>query len=65
MRFVNLYGGSLRKSRLVNADLRGANLYAVDFYKSVMGGTQLEGANVKRSLLFGRTDLLKEDGRMA
>lgn len=61
MRHINLYCGSLRKSRLVNADLRGANLYAVDFYKAVLGATQMDEANVKRSLLFKHTDALRAE----
>jgi uncharacterized protein YjbI with pentapeptide repeats len=61
MRHINLYCGSLRKSRLVNADLRGANLYAVDFYKAVLGATQMDDANVKKSLLFKHTDALRAE----
>ena len=61
MRHINLFCGSLRKSRLVNADLRGANLYAVDFYKAVLGATQMDDANVKRSLLFKHTDALRSE----
>ncbi|MCX5830214.1 MAG: DUF2169 domain-containing protein [Deltaproteobacteria bacterium] len=61
MRHINLFCGSLRKSRLVNADLRGANLYAVDFYKAVFGATQMDDANVKKSLLFKRTDALRSE----
>jgi uncharacterized protein YjbI with pentapeptide repeats len=61
MRHINLFCGSLRKSRLVSADLRGANLYAVDFYKAVFGATQMDDANVKKSLLFKRTDVLRSE----
>ncbi len=61
MRHINLFCGSLRKSRLVNADLRGANLYAVDFYKAVLGATQMDDANVKKSLLFKHTDALRAE----
>jgi len=61
MRHINLFCGSLRKSRLVNADLRGANLYAVDFYKAVLGATQMDDANVKKSLLFKHTDALRSE----
>ena len=61
MRHINLYCGSLRKSRLVNADLRGANLYAVDFYKAIFGATQMDDANVKKSLLFKRTEALRSE----
>jgi uncharacterized protein YjbI with pentapeptide repeats len=61
MRHINLFCGSLRKSRLVNADLQGANLYAVDFYKAILGATQMDDANVKKSLLFRHTDTLKNE----
>lgn len=61
MRACNLFMGGLRKARLVNADLRGSNLFAVDFYKSVVGKTRFEGANLKRSQLQDRLDLLEGD----
>ncbi len=61
MRYINLFGGSLRKSRLVNTDLSNANLYAVDFYKAVFGETVMDGANVKQSLIARRTGILKSD----
>lgn len=59
LRGVNLMGGSLKKARLVGTDLRDANLFAVDFFKSVMGETLLGGANLKRTLLYKRTEYLK------
>ena len=65
MRHINLYCGSLRKSRLVNADLRGANLYAVDFYKAIFGATQMDDANMKKSLLFKRTEALRSEKGIA
>lgn len=61
MRAFNLLLGGMRKSRLVNTDLRGSNFYGVDFYKAVLGNTRFEGANMKRSLLENRLDLLDED----
>lgn len=61
MRAFNLLLGGMRKSRLVNTDLRGSNFYGVDFYKAVLGDTRFEGANMKRSLLENRLDLLDED----
>jgi uncharacterized protein YjbI with pentapeptide repeats len=65
MGHINLFCGSLRKSRLVNADLRGANLYAVDFYKAILGATQMDDANVRQSLLFRHTDALKSEKGIA
>lgn len=58
LRGVNLAQGSLRMSRLVQADLSGANLFGVDFYKAVVGKTQLRLATLTRTLLAHRTDLL-------
>ncbi len=58
MRGVNLFLGSLRKARLVNTDLRDSNLYGVDVYKAVFGHTRLDGANIKKTLLQGRTEYL-------
>jgi len=59
MRGVNLFQGSLRKARLVNTDFRGASLFGVDFYKAIMGNTNLEKVNLKRTFLEKRVDLLK------
>jgi len=58
MEAVNLFQGSLRKARLVSTDLRFSNLYGVDFYKAVFGNTLLDGANLKMTILYKRTDLL-------
>ncbi|MFH1019071.1 MAG: DUF2169 domain-containing protein [Pseudomonadota bacterium] len=51
LRGINLLTGSLKRSRLVNADLSSSNLYGVDFYKAVLGQTNLDGANLKLTLL--------------
>jgi len=56
---INLFCGSLKKSRLVDSDLSFANLFGVDFFKCVMGNTNLYGANLKRTLLHNRTGYLK------
>lgn len=56
---VNLLLGSLRKSRLTEANLGRSNLYGVDFYNCVVGRTNFDGANMKRTLLAGKTDLLR------
>jgi len=67
---VNLEGGSLekanlmdarlRKARLVQADLSGGNCYRADFFHAVFGETGLEGANVKKTLIDKRKDLMDE-----
>jgi len=62
LHFADLFMASLRKTRLVQADLRGANCYAVDFFKAVLGETRMEGANLKRSLLDGREETLRQEG---
>lgn len=61
MRASNIHMGGLRKARLVDTDLRGSNLFAVDFYKSVIGNTRFEAANLKRSQLHGKLELLEDD----
>lgn len=58
LRGLDLLFGSLRKARLVEADCTGASFFGVDFYKAVMGDTVLDHADVTRSLLEKRTDLL-------
>ncbi len=60
LRGSNLFQGSLRKSRLVQTDLRGSNLFSVDLTRAVFGETLLVGANLKRTLLWQRDDLLEE-----
>ena len=59
MRGMNLFLGSLRKCRLVDTDLRGSNLFSVNFYKAVVGRTKLELANLKRTVLHKRKDLIE------
>lgn len=56
---VNLFLGSLRKTRLTGANLGRSNLYGVDFFKCLVGETNFEGANLKRTHLASRTDLLR------
>ncbi len=59
LRATNMAQGSLRMSRLVQTDCSGANLFGVDFYKVTVGKTNFRLANLKRTLLFNRTDLLR------
>ena len=61
MRAANIHKGGMRKARLVDTDLRGSNLFAVDFYKSVIGNTRFEAANLKRSQLHGKLELLDDE----
>ena len=58
MQGLDLLHGSLRKARLVRTDLAGSNLHGVDFHQAVVGGTRTDGANVERTLLQGRQELL-------
>lgn len=55
---INLFQGSLRKSKLVRTDLRRANLYGVEFYRTGVGETKLDGADLKMTKLDKRMDLL-------
>jgi uncharacterized protein YjbI with pentapeptide repeats len=59
MKEINLFQGSLRKARLVNADLQGANLFGVDLFKATVGNTDATGANLKMTQLDKREDYLK------
>lgn len=61
MHFADLFMASLRKTRLVQADMRGANCYAVDFFKAVFGETRMEGANLKRSLIDGHEEAMRAE----
>lgn len=54
LRYLRLPQGSLRKSRLVQANLHCANLYGADMYKAVLGETDLTGANLAGTLLEGK-----------
>ena len=55
---MDLFMGSLRKSRLVDTDLTAANLYSTDLFKSVMHNTKLDRANLKRTLLHRREEYI-------
>jgi len=59
-RGMKLFLGSLRKSKLVRTDLRDANLYGVEFFRTGVGDTKFDGANLKMTKLHKRTDLLPE-----
>ncbi len=54
LRFLRLPQGSLRKSRLVQANLHSADLYGADMYKAILGETDLTGANLAGTLLEGK-----------
>ncbi len=54
LRYLRLPQGSLRKSRLVQANLHCADLYGADMYKAVLGETDLSGANLAGTLLEGK-----------
>ena len=59
LRCLRLPQGSLRKSRLVQANLHSANLYGADMYKAVLGETDLTGANLAGTLLEGKKKEMK------
>jgi uncharacterized protein YjbI with pentapeptide repeats len=48
---INLFKGSLRKAVLSRTDMKLSNLYGVDFYQAKMMRTNLDGANIERTLL--------------
>jgi len=60
LRTTDLMFGSLRKSKLVRTDLGGANLYGAEFYRTGVGQTRFDGANLKKTKLFGRTQLIAQ-----
>lgn len=52
MHFVNLFKGSFEKATLQSTDLRGSNLYEVEFYETRMDDTvNFQGCNLKMSKL--------------
>ncbi|MBQ4132253.1 MAG: pentapeptide repeat-containing protein, partial [Desulfovibrionaceae bacterium] len=56
-----LVGGALRKCRLNSTDLTGTNLYAANLQGLIMNSeTRFDGANLKRTLLAGREEALKD-----
>ncbi len=55
---ANLCFSSLRKAHLGTANFMGANLYGVDFFKAQVSETIFELANLRKTLLENRTDLL-------
>jgi len=48
---INLFKGSLRKAVLSRTDMKLSNLYGVDFYQAKMLRTNLDGANINKTLL--------------
>jgi len=57
-RGINLFRGSLRGMDMKICDFSNANLYAVEMYKTKLFEVKLDGANLKRSNLEGRVDLI-------
>jgi hypothetical protein len=55
--------GSLRKSKLVRTDLSDATLYGVEFYRTGVGETKFDDANLKMTKLNKRLDLIPEPKR--
>ncbi|MGC3029263.1 type VI secretion system accessory protein TagAB-5 [Burkholderia sp. DN3021] len=50
MRNSDLLGASLRRARLDGAQLQSSNLYGADCYGAALGPSQIDGANVERTL---------------
>ncbi|PCJ86087.1 MAG: hypothetical protein COA54_09625 [Thiotrichaceae bacterium] len=48
---ANIIEGSMNKAHLSGASFYKANLYAVDFLRSTMGGTDFSGANLDNTIL--------------
>jgi uncharacterized protein YjbI with pentapeptide repeats len=48
---INLLDGSLRKTRLINADLSGANLCSCELFRTKIGSTNFNQANLELSKL--------------
>lgn len=58
---AKLLNGALRKCRLNSADLVGANLYAANLQGVILNHeTRIEGVNLKRTLLDGKEEALKD-----
>ena len=58
---TNLMNGALRKCRLTSANLSNASFYAADLRNLVIGKTDFSGANLRRSMLEGKEDVLGYD----
>jgi len=57
---INLLNGSFRRTFLQNCDLSYANLYAVAFYKIKLHESIFTGANLKKSGLENRLELIDD-----
>ncbi|MEA1892069.1 MAG: DUF2169 domain-containing protein [Campylobacterota bacterium] len=57
---LDLLNGSFRRTFLQNCNLDYANLYSVEFYKIKLHETSFKGANLKRSGLQNRLELVDE-----
>ena len=55
---INLFKGSLRQMQMSRCDLSHSNLYAVEMYKTKLFEVDFTGANLKRSSLDGRVELI-------
>lgn len=54
MRYINLFQGSLEKTKLIRTDLRDSNLYEVEFYLAEIDHARFEGSNLKMTKLAGK-----------
>jgi uncharacterized protein YjbI with pentapeptide repeats len=48
---MNLFNGSMEKADFVGADLRGSNMYGVEFLEANAGDNEYEGVNLKMTKL--------------
>jgi len=51
---VNLFQGAMDKAKLINTDLRGSNLYEVEFLEAEIEKAIFRYANLKMTKLFGK-----------
>ena len=58
---INLFRGSLRRMDLKLCDFSRSNLYGVEMYKTKLYEVNFTGANLKRSNLEGRVDLIGKE----
>ena len=55
---INLFKGSLRRMQMKSCDFSQSNLYGVEMYKIELFEVNFNGANLKRSNLEGRVELI-------
>ena len=56
---INLFRGSLRRMDMKICDFSHSNLYAVEMYKTKLFEVNFSGANLKKSMLENRVNLIE------